>query len=551
MELRDYQRASVDATFREWDEGRRRTLLALATGTGKTIVMAKVAERVAAQGGRTLLLAHRGELLDQARDKIERATGIECSLEQASSHGWDEDTPVCVGSVQSLAQEARLEEIPPDEFDCVMVDEAHHALSDTYTRVLDHFEGARVLGVTATPDRGDRRSLATAFDSIAYEYGMARAIHDGWLCPIEAMMVPLDIDISNVSLTNGDWAAGELGSALDPYLDAIADHLCETVPDRKTVVFLPLIETAEHLRDLLVERGMRAAEVHGTSEDRADILRDFEDGKYQVLCNSMLLTEGWDCPSVDCIVVLRPTKSRALFQQMVGRGTRLSPETGKHKLLLLDYLWNTGRHSLCRPASLFADTQEIADRATKKVEEADGAIDMMEATDEADRDVAREREESLAKQLAEQRRKKARLVDPIEYEVSIAGSKLRDYEPVFAWQRRPATEKQVRFLEGRGVDASELDCGKASLLIDTLETRRKAGLATPKQVRVLDRYGFRHSGQWTFDEANAMISRLASNNWRRPYGLVPSNYLPPSLSHMTDGMLPAPEPAPAPSRWDS
>ena len=534
MELRDYQRASVDATFHEWEEGRRRTLLALATGTGKTIVMAKVAERVAAQGGRTLLLAHRGELLDQARDKIAKATGIECSLEQASSHGWDEDTPVCVGSVQSLAQEARLEEIPPDEFDCVMVDEAHHALSDTYMRVLGHFDGAHVLGVTATPDRGDRKSLAAAFDSIAYEYGMAKAIRDGWLCPIEAMMVPLDIDISNVSVTNGDWAAGELGNALDPYLDAIADHLCEAVPDRKTVVFLPLIETAEHLRDLLLERGMSAAEVHGTSEDRAEILQDFEDGKYQVLCNSMLLTEGWDCPSVDCIVVLRPTKSRALFQQMVGRGTRLSPETGKHKLLLLDYLWNTGRHSLCRPASLFADTQEVADKATRKVEEADGAIDMMEATDEADRDVAREREESLAKQLAEQRHKKARLVDPLQYEVSVADSRLRDYEPVFAWQRKPATDAQAKLLERRGINPDGLDCGKASLIIDALKIRQESGLATPKQVRFLERRGFKHAGQWKFEEASAMITRFNSNNWRCPRGVTPSTYIPLSMSYRLD-----------------
>lgn len=140
---------------------------------------------------------------------------------------------------------------------------------------------------------------------------------------------------------------GELGTALDPYLEQIAAEMVQRCRGRKTVVFLPLIKTSQKFRDLLNAKGLQAAEVNGQSTDRKEVLADFDAGKYNVLCNSMLLTEGWDCPSVDCVVVLRPTKVRSLYSQMVGRGTRLSE--GKADLLLLDFLWMTDKHELLPP----------------------------------------------------------------------------------------------------------------------------------------------------------------------------------------------------------
>ena len=290
---------------------------------GKTICFAKVAERVATQGKRTLILAHRGELLDQARDKIAKVTGLACSVEKAGETSIGTWESITVGSVQTLMRDNRLNAMDPDRFGAIVVDEAHHAASDSYRKVLDHFTGANVLGVTATPDRADRKNLGTVFDSLAYEYTLPAAIREGYLCPIKAQTIPLNINISGVSTQSGDYAVGELGDALEPYLEAIADAMATECAERKTVVFLPLVRTAKRFRDILIEHGLRAVEVDGQSEDRAEILQDFQDGRYDVLCNSMLLTEGWDCPSVDCIVVLRATKSRALYCQMVGRGTRL------------------------------------------------------------------------------------------------------------------------------------------------------------------------------------------------------------------------------------
>ena len=237
-------------------------------------------------------------------------------------------------------RQSRLDRFKPDHFGTIIIDEAHHALSPSYRNVIDYFDGAKVLGVTATPDRGDMKNLGEVFDSLAYEYRITQAIKQGYLCKIKALTIPLKLDLSGVGIAAGDYKAGEVGTALDPYLDQIADQMAEHCMNRKTVVFLPLIATSQKFRGILEKRGFRAAEVNGDSEDRAEILADFEAGKYNVLCNSMLLTEGWDCPSVDCIVVLRPTKVRGLYCQMVGRGTRLSP--GKDHLLLLDFLCSSG-----------------------------------------------------------------------------------------------------------------------------------------------------------------------------------------------------------------
>jgi len=527
MGLRPYQVEAVEAVEREWGAGNRRTLLVQATGTGKTVVMAELARRVADHGGRTLLLAHRGELLSQAADKIGSFTGLSCAVEKAGETCVGTWNSVTVGSVQTLMRDSRLDALAPDRFDCVMVDEAHHALADGYTKVLDHFPGANVLGVTATPDRGDQRDMGEVFDSLAYEYGLAQAVRDGWLCPIEARMLPVTLDVSGVSIQAGDYAAGQLGDALDPYLDAIADAMAaEGLHDRRTVVFLPLVRTAKAFRDRLCERGFSAAEVDGQSEDRAEVLADFDAGRYEVLCNSMLLTEGWDCPAVDCIVVLRPTKSRSLYAQMVGRGTRLSPETGKGKLLLLDFLWLTGRHELCRPASLVARTAEVSARMTEIVGEAGGPVDLEECEGTAEDDVQRQREESLAKELESKRHRKAKLVDPLLFEMSICDRDLQDYVPTFAWQRERPTDAQTHALEAWGVDPDAMDAGKASLMLDRLARRRDAGMATPKQVRMLERKGFVHPGEWTFGQASDMMARLATNGWKVPRGVTPATYVP-------------------------
>ena len=443
--LRPYQAESIAAIEAEWRKGHRRTLLVLPTGCGKTIVFCKLTENRVRAGERVLILAHRGELLQQAADKLLKATGLRCAVEKAEESCLDSWYRVTVGSVQSLMREKRLSQFPPDYFGTIVIDEAHHVLSDGYQRVLEHFPRAQVLGVTATPDRGDMRNLGSVFESLAYEYTLPRAIREGYLSPIKAQTIPLDLDLRNVGVSGGDFKAGELGSALDPYLEQIAEEMAAVCMERKTVVFLPLIQTSRKFRDVLNQRGFRAAEVNGESADRAEVLAAFDRGEYNVLCNSMLLTEGWDCPSVDCVVVLRPTKVRSLYCQMIGRGTRLHP--GKEYLLVLDFLWHTERHELCRPACLIAGSDEVARKMTENLEAAAGPVDLEAAEEQAQSDVVAQREEALAKQLSEMRGRKRKLVDPLQFEMSIQAEDLAGYVPAFGWECAPPSEKQVQALE--------------------------------------------------------------------------------------------------------
>lgn len=525
MQARPYQIEAIEAIEGEWAKGTNRTLLVLPTGCGKTIVFCKVAEDEVRNGGRVLILAHRGELLEQAADKLQQVTGLGTALEKAESSSLDSWYRVTVGSVQTLMRESRLARFPRDWFDAIIVDEAHHVLADSYQRILDHFSDARVLGVTATPDRGDMRNLGSVFQSLAYEYTLPRAIKEGYLSPIQAQTIPLRLDLSSVGVQSGDFKAGDLGTALDPYLVQIAEEMRKICPDRKTVVFLPLVKTSQKFRDILNGMGFRAAEVNGGSADRAEVLKDFDEGRYNVLCNSMLLTEGWDCPSVDCVVVLRPTKIRSLYAQMVGRGTRLSP--GKTELLILDFLWHTERHELCHPASLICENEDVARQMTKNLEDAEGPVDISEAEEQAESDVVAQREEALAKQLAEMRTRKRKLVDPLQFEMSIQAEDLVGYRPAFGWEMGPPSEKQKETLERLGIFPDEIECaGKAKVLLDRLQKRRTEGYATPRQIRALEQRGFRNVGNWAFEEANAMISRIANNKWRVPFDVDPYTYVP-------------------------
>lgn len=526
VELRPYQQAAREAVEEQWQRGIGRTLLVLPTGCGKTIVFVKIIEDMVRNGERVLILAHRGELLDQAADKMQKAVGLGCAVEKAGQSCLGTWYRVVVGSVQTLMREKRLSQFDKNYFQTIVIDEAHHAVSDSYQRVLEHFSSAKVLGVTATPDRGDMRNLGKVFEILAYEYTMPKAIREGYLVPIKALTIPLSLDLSGVSVQAGDFKAAEISTALDPYLEQIATEMEKVCKTRKTVVFLPLVKTSQKFRDILNAHGFQAAEVNGNSPDRAEVLEAFDRGEYNVLCNSMLLTEGWDCPSVDCVVVLRPTKVRSLYSQMVGRGTRLHP--GKDHLLLLDFLWHTARHELCHPASLICESDEVAQKMTENLEDvAGGAVDLEEAEQKANQDVIAQREEALAQQLEDMRKRKRRLVDPLQFEMSIQAEDLAGYIPSFGWEMMPPSDAQCKELERAGILPDQIDnAGKASLLLDRIRKRRMDGLSTPKQIRCLERYGFSNVGTWSFDGAKNMIDRIASNRWRVPRGVTPKEFRP-------------------------
>lgn len=451
-----------------------------------------------------------------------QASGLTTATEKAEQSCMGKWDRIIVGSVQSLCRDSRLSLFNKTYFDTIIIDEAHHALSNSYQAILNYFDEADVLGVTATPDRADMKNLGQAFDSLAYEYTLREAISSGYLVKIQVQTLPLHIDFTNVKMTAGDFQAGDVGRVLDPYLEQIADTLRD-YKDRKIVVFLPLIETSQKFCNMLIERGFNAAEVNGNSENRNEITEDFANGKYNVLCNSMLLTEGWDCPSVDCVIVLRPTKSRALYTQMIGRGTRLCE--GKDHLLVLDFLWHYEKHSLCRPAHLIAKSDDVADKMTQILETS--SMGLEDAEEQAERDVIAEREAALANELAAMRKKKAKLVDPLQFEFSIQAEDLTHYVPTFGWQVSSITDKQKKTIEDFGLNPDTIeDAGKASLLIDRLHKRKAEGLSTPKQIRFLENKGFKNVGTWTNVQASNMISRISASGWRIPKGISPATYQP-------------------------
>ncbi len=373
MKLRPYQQEAVDAIFKAWDyDDFQKTLLVLPTGCGKTICFSKVAEQALDNGDdRVLILAHREELLKQAQDKIKVSTGIDCCFEKAGETAVGSMFPITCASVQTLMSERRLNRFAPNHYDKIIIDEAHHALSDSYQNILNYFSSAKVLGVTATPDRGDKRNLGKYFDNIAYQYPIQQAIKEGYLSKIVVQTIPLKIDLQKVKTSVGDYSADDLGSALNPYLEEIAKHIPR---DRKTLIFLPLIATSKQMVSYLRALGIKAEHIDGTSQDREEILARYSRGDFDVLCNSMLLTEGFDDPSIDCVVCLRPTKIRSLYAQIIGRGTRIAPN--KKNLLVLDFLWQTAKHDLCHVSHLIAENETVAEKMIELSKSSCEAMDL-------------------------------------------------------------------------------------------------------------------------------------------------------------------------------
>jgi superfamily II DNA or RNA helicase len=387
----------------------------------------------------------------------------------------------------------------------ILVHNCHHVLADSYLQTLSHFDDhAKVLGVTATSDRGDKRNLGRYFENIACEINLLDLIKQGWLSPIRVKTVPLEMDLSGVRTSRGDFSADDLGHALEPYLEKIADVMVEH-RHRKTIVFLPLIAVSKRFAEICRERGLLAEHVDGQTSERKAALERFRKNETRILTNAMLLTEGYDEPSIDCVVCLRPTKVRALYSQIIGRGTRIWP--GKDHLLVLDFLWQSEEHSLIRPAHLIAEDEADAKALTEKLGN-DG--DLEDAREGVDSDRTRTLTDRLTANLA----RRGTTIDPLELAVSLKEVALADYQPTMEWQAQEPTAKQLDVLSKFGLDT---DCvrtkGQASLILDRLIMRRKLGLATPKQVRVLVRHGHPQPETATFEEArNFLDSRFKTIN---------------------------------------
>jgi superfamily II DNA or RNA helicase len=371
IEPREYQVESLKAINDAYAGGIRRPLLVLPTGTGKTVVFAHL---LADRPGRGLVLCHRDELIRQAADKLlmvkpDLTVGIVKAKED------EVDALVVVASVQTISRDNRLARMASD-FSTVVVDEAHHATADTYVKVLEHLgcfgdEGPLTLGVTATPERGDKQGLKQVWQKIIYQKTILEMILAKYLCDLKAIRVRLDVDFNHVHTRGGDFVEGELGAALEAAAAPkhVASAYQEHAKGRKALVFTPTVKLAHEMAETFRGAGIRAEALDGTTseDERRAILKRLHTGETMVIANCAVLTEGFDEPSIDCIIVARPTKSKPFYIQMVGRGTRMYP--GKPDCLILDVVGVTGRHSLITASEIFdleIEGQSVTEREQEK-----------------------------------------------------------------------------------------------------------------------------------------------------------------------------------------
>ena len=379
--LRPYQRESLEAVKAGLKDGLTRQLVALPTGTGKTVVFAHLPEVLGIQG-RLLVLAHRQELLDQAADKIRRSNpGLSVGVEQADRRAGG--AQVVVASVPTL-QGKRLEALRPDDFEAVVCDEAHHSVANSYRRIFEHFGcdkpgGRPLIGFTATPKRGDNVGLSLVFDAIAYEMGIRQAIQEGWLVRLAGHRVTTGTDLSNVHTRMGEFVQGELADAVDTdeRNNLVVASYQRLVPGRRALAFTVTVEHARRLAEAFAGAGVPAAYISGKThkDERKALLKSFAAGELRILANCAVLTEGFDDPGVDALLMAKPTKSSLLYTQMVGRGTRLAP--CKTDLQVIDFADNSTRHSLASAATLLGLPPEL-DLAGGDAEAARARMDEIE-----------------------------------------------------------------------------------------------------------------------------------------------------------------------------
>jgi DNA repair protein RadD len=336
-ELRPYQQDIVHRYQGEVDKNNDAVLMVMATGAGKTVVAGEIVKKTVERGQRALFLAHRRELVAQASRKL-HDIGIDHGIIQAG-YPAQLHMPVQVASIQTLhARAVRGNKVQMPEAELVIVDEAHHVRATSYQKILDKFPDATVLGLTATPCRGDGRGLGNTFDVLVEGPSIPDLIKDGFLVQTK-VYAPYRPDLTGVKIRQGDYAENQLQQRMDTdqLVGDIVTHWFRLAERRRTVVFASGVAHSHHLRDEFRRAGVNAEHVDGSTpnEERDAILAKLAKGTVEVVCNCMVLTEGWDCPEVSCIVLARPTKSMGLFRQMVGRVLR--PATGKTDCLVLDH----------------------------------------------------------------------------------------------------------------------------------------------------------------------------------------------------------------------
>lgn len=541
MKMRPYQEGAVQGAFRAWEDNAS-TLIVLPTGLGKTVVFSEIIRRhIVTKGTGVMVLAHREELIFQAADKIAKVTGITGGIEMGENHasGWfGSEPPYVVSTVQTQCSGGdgggRMTKFDPDNIGLVVIDEAHHATSASYRRVINYYRQnayCKVLGVTATPDRADEEALGKVFDSVAYDYQIMDAIKQGWLVPVQQQMVTVgSLDFSGIKTTAGDLNQGELAEVMEAErnLQGIAEPTVQICGEKRAIVFAATVKQAERLSEILNRyKPDRSAWICGKTDkiERRRILADFKDGKLQFVVNVGVLTEGFDDSGVEMVVMARPTKSRALYAQMAGRGTRphdsvagllgdcptdierrkMIDESVKPYCTIVDFCGNAGRHKLVSTADILGGNydDEVVEAVAKKIRENGGKpVDMAEELAAE----AKAREELRKAEAARRAGLTAR-----------AQFMLTNIDPFNAWDITPAKErgwdkgkrfsaKQEMILMQRiGVDPAKIPYGQGKQLLDEYFRRLQGNYATIRQTATLNRMGIR--APMRFDETKRLFDR--------------------------------------------
>lgn len=541
IKLRPYQHDAVAKVEAEW-QSNQSTLLVLPTGCGKTIVFSEIIRRAFPR--RCLVLAHREELIFQARDKIERVTGwagkvgIEMGDIRADMSCMFGGPRVIVSTIQTQASGGdgggRMTRFDPRMFGVIVVDEGHHGTSSSYRKVLDWYmqgnPSVRLLGVTATPDRADEEALGQIYGTVAYDYEVLDAIRDGWLVPVEQQAVHVEgLDFSGCRTTAGDLNGADLAKVMEyeANLHKVVAPSIEIIGNRRTLVFASSVDHAERMAEMFNRHKPGMADwVCGKTprEDRRMILDRFRSGAVQVVVNCAVLTEGFDNPGVEVVIMARPTKSRALYAQMAGRATRpadsiahdlnshpsadarraLIDASEKPACVIVDFVGNSGRHKLMTSVDILGGN--VSERVRELAERRCGTgkpIRVDEALEQAAQEDKKEQEREAAKRARLTARAKwaAQNVNPFDVlDVSPA--------PERGWDKgKKLTDKQVALLARQGIDASAMPYGQARQLLNEMFRRWDAGLCTFGQAKILRKRGL--NTNVTRDEAKRMIDEIA------------------------------------------
>lgn len=511
------------------------------TVTHNTQIFCEVLKR--APAGRAVVLTHRSELVFQAHERLAHF-GIESDIEMADFHAststWNQ-RPVIVATVQTLAagrNGGRKMKFNPEDFSTVICDEAHHFVAPQFREAIDHFRqnpNVKILGVSATPDRADEEALGQVFGSVAFEYGIREAIDDGWLVPIEQQMIWVeDLDYSGIRTTAGDLNGADLAEVMEneKVLQGIASSTIQIVGEKKTVVFTASVRQAERLAEIFNRHrpGMSNWICGATPKDeRRMMLKNFAENKFQVLTNCAVLGEGWDEPTVEIIVQARPTKSRTVYTQQIGRATRPLPgiadaystpesrrkaiaESRKPACRVIDFVGNSGRHKLITTADILGDRypDDVLALAVQKAQKDPEPKNMERLLEDAQKEI----EERKVREAA----RKARVVGKAKFTTTAI-------DPFNVWQimpqrergwdkDRPLSEKMTAMLTKIGVNPKDCTYTQARQIVGTQIQRWKENLCSLKQAKVLMRYGY-DTKTLKFDDAKKLIDKLAANNWKR------------------------------------